>query len=84
MSQLNRSASGLQRLVRRSKVIIGILQHVVRCQQGCITRFGGGYPSFARRMLRLGGLEFTFELSNVRSKGSVCALEDLEAFLGGI
>ena len=77
MSQLNRSTSGLQRLMRRSKVIIGILQHVVRCQQRSIARLGGRYPSFARRVLRPGPLEFSFELGDIRSKGSVCALENL-------
>ena len=70
--------------MRRSKVIIGILQHVVRCQQRGVTSLGGRDPGFARRMLRLRCLEFTFEFSNVCSKGSVCTLEDLEAFLGGI
>ena len=70
--------------MRRSKVIIGILQHVVRCQQRGIARLGRRDPSFTRRMLRPGRLEFSFELGNIRGKGSVCALENLEAFLGGI
>ena len=29
-------------------------------------------------------LKFAFELGDVRSEGGVCALEHLEAFLGGI
>ena len=84
MRQLNRGGSGLQRLMRRSKVIIGILQHIVRCQQRGITRFCGRYPSFARRMQRPGRLELAFELGNVSGKGGVRALENLKAFLGGI
>ena len=35
-------------------------------------------------MLRLGRLEFAFELGHVRGKGSVCALENLEALLAGV
>ena len=35
-------------------------------------------------MLRSRGLELAFELGDVRSKGSVCTLENLETFLGGI
>jgi len=70
--------------MRRSKVIIGILQHVVCCQQRGIARLSGSHPGFARRMLGLHRLEFAFELGNIRGKGSVCVLEDLEAFLCGI
>ena len=71
-------------MMRSSKVMIGILQHVVRCQQRGIASFGGRDPSFARRMLRPDCLKFTLELGHVRSEGSVGALENLKAFLGGI
>ena len=70
--------------MRRSKVIIRILQHVVCCQQRGIARLGGSHPSFTRRMLRLHRLKFAFEPGNVRSEGGVCVLEDVEAFLCGI
>ena len=70
--------------MRRSKVIIGILQHVVCCQQRGIARLSGSHPGFARRVLRLHRLEFAFEPGDIRGEGGVCILEDLKAFLGGI
>ena len=70
--------------MRRSKVIIRVLQHVVRRQQRGIAGFGRGYPGFARRMLGLDCLKFLYCLCHIGSERGVGDLENLQPFLGGI